>query len=77
MATGVDCWHPPLAPKRKASAYGSRLKAGTTAGSKIYKRKSGRFESARRQNHDDLTAFEARVLFDLGEFGDVGLDLVQ
>src|SRR5882757_8735240 len=33
--------------------------------------------SARRQHHDDLAAFESRILLDLGELGDVGLDLVQ
>src|SRR5256714_882083 len=35
------------------------------------------FKSARRQYHHDLAAFETRVLLDLGELGDVGLDLVQ
>ena len=33
--------------------------------------------SARRQHHHDLAAFETRVLLDLGELGDVGLDLVE
>ncbi len=32
---------------------------------------------ARRQNHHDLTALEPGVLLDLGEFGNVGLHLVQ
>src|SRR6478736_6964150 len=35
------------------------------------------FNSARRQYHHDLAAFETRVLLDLGELGDVGLDLVE
>src|SRR5262249_19109311 len=34
-------------------------------------------ESARRQHHHDLAAFELGVLFDLGEPRDVGLHLVE
>src|SRR6202158_4387773 len=37
----------------------------------------GCYESARRQNHHHLTAFETRVLLDLRDFRDVALDLVQ
>src|SRR6201996_3288208 len=33
--------------------------------------------SARRQDHHDLTSLEARILLDLGELGDIGLDLVE
>jgi hypothetical protein len=37
----------------------------------------GYYESARRQNHHHLTAFETRVLLDLRDFRDVALDLVE
>src|ERR1700704_2208718 len=38
---------------------------------------NGSYESAWRQNHHHLTAFETRILLDLRDLGDVALDLVQ
>src|ERR1700742_1086134 len=46
-------------------------------GATSHRGEGSRCASARRQNHHDLTPFETGVLFDLGKFGYVRLDLVE
>jgi len=66
--TSADCLE--KAVRRIALTDGPRVWAPAFAG-------ATRLESARRQDHDDLAAFETRVLLDLGKLGDVALDLVE
>ena len=57
----------PMAAKSQAAAVGYR-----DAGAICF-----RLRLARRQNHDDLAAFEARLLLDFGDFGGIALDAVE
>src|SRR5579883_1527993 len=65
------------APSLAAGTFGRRSLSACRKMNVSSSRGPPRTPSARRQNHDDLTALEARLLFDLRDLGRVALDAVE